>query len=118
MADPKRGDIYKIEVLRHETVGTEYFGYHWYVIISIPAVLDLFALVMAVPLTSPEYDDGIPKDSPSYRKFRIRIFEASRRVEAGEHGLKGDSVALLHQVRPLSIDRFHKVPRGSVNSFV
>lgn len=111
MRVPQRGEIYKIEVLEHEKVGDEFFGHHWYVVISRSDVCKLLNIVLAVPLTSPEYKgSGMPKDLAEYRQFRIRIFEAHKVLEPGATGPKGDSLALVHQVRPLAIERFSNVP--------
>jgi mRNA-degrading endonuclease toxin of MazEF toxin-antitoxin module len=107
---PLRGEIYKITVLEREKVGDEFFGHHWYVVMSRPEVCKLLNVVLAVPLTSPEYKgSGMPKDMSEYRNFRIRILENQKTIEAGESGLKGDSLALVHQVRPLAIERFTNV---------
>src|SRR6266571_3378824 len=104
MIVPQRGDIYKILVHEREAVGGEFHGHHWYIIFSIPATCILFGVVMAVPLTSPEYKaDGTPKDSEQYRQFRIRIPASEKILEPGQHGLDGDSLALVHQIRPLAI---------------
>ena len=108
---PKRGDIYKILVHEHEKVGSEFHGHHWYVVFSIPDTCTLFGIVLAIPLTSPEYkSSGAPKDAVPYRQFRIRIPEEQKILEPGENGLKGDSLALVHQIRPLAIERFTNVP--------
>lgn len=108
---PKRGDIYKLLVLEKETVSNEFHGHHWYVVFSIPDTCTLFGIVLAIPLTSPEYkSDSAPKDTAPYRQFRIRIPASQKMLEAGENGLNGDSLALVHQIRPLAIERFTNVP--------
>ena len=114
---PRRGEIYKIEILEREKTGSEMFGYHAYVIVSTDSIHDLFRVVLGVPLTSPEYkEDGTPKDGLRYRHCRMRIYERQKRLAPGEHGLKGDSLALTYQVRPLAIERFWNVSSsGSVD---
>jgi mRNA-degrading endonuclease toxin of MazEF toxin-antitoxin module len=113
MATPLRGEIYKIEVLERERRGKEFFGYHWYVIVSRPEVANHFGVVMAVPLTSPENKEtGEAKDLGSFRLFRIRIPEDQKNIDPGERGLIGDSLALVHQVRPMDLSRFANVHRS------
>jgi len=115
MSPPKRGEIYKIQIHEAESVGHELKGHHWYVVMSAEVVSRLCGLVLAVPLTSPEHKDtGKPKFStPDYRTFIIRIPEDQRITEPGEHNLTGDSLALVHQIRPLSLERFTNIrPSG------
>lgn len=112
MTGPKRGELYRIEVLQNETVGDEFYGHHWYVIVSSPEVLSLGNVVLAVPLTSPTSKfTGLEKDAdPKYRRIRIRVLEKSKILEPGV-SFEGESLALVHQVRPLAIRALYKPDR-------
>lgn len=111
MSTPKRGEIYKIDIPESETRGSEFHGSHWYVIMSRPEAADYFGVVMAVPLTSPESKTtGAAKDAGPFRLFRIKIPESEKTLAPWEHGLKGDSLALTYQVRPIALMRLMNVP--------
>ena len=73
MVNPERGDIYFVEIEEHEHIGHEFYGPHFYVVVSNNALRGL-GTVVVVPLTSQ------PKDQGGYGKFRIRISEFSERT--------------------------------------
>ena len=112
MPGPQRGDIYFTDVEHGEHIGREFFGPHWYLVVSINAINNFEEIVIAVPLTSPNTDSGEPKDKGDFRFFHIRIPEREKLKDSNDGVCVGDSIALTEQIRVMSVRRFQQ-PRAA-----
>jgi mRNA-degrading endonuclease toxin of MazEF toxin-antitoxin module len=99
---PRRGDIFHLEIAKSEILGGEQYGYRGWVIVSADSInrgVDP-ETVVAVPLTS-----KVHRAEGNYRFFRILIPAKEFIPEPGFGGKFADSLALTEQVRVLSIPR-------------
>jgi hypothetical protein len=116
---PERGDIYYIEIAKSEIMGREFYGSHWYVVLSpkqLNAALNLFT---AIPLTSlTNKSGGEEKDHGPFREFRTRILNADKKADPGQAAavFEGHSIALPEQMRTFSLERLTAPRVGVVES--
>lgn len=119
MPSPERGDIYHIDALKGETMGHEFYGPHWWVVLSIGELNSRLQVFTAVPLTSIiNKSTGKPKDTEVFRYFRIRILEKDKIGDPGQNSaiLIGESLAEPEQIRVFSTLRITSPRIGRVTT--
>lgn len=119
MPVPERGDIYHIDVLKSEIVGREFYGPHWWVVLSTSQLNGALKVFTAAPLTSVNNKvTGEPKDHGDFRHFRIRILNRSKKADPGQNAeiLQGDSIVLTECLRHFSVERITSSRVGTIDS--
>src|SRR5258708_21985355 len=101
---PARGDLYYIDIPQEYRGEREDFGAHMHVVVSREEINKLGKVVIVVPLTSPTYKDGHPrqgtrKDEGIWRNSRIRIPDDQKIWdEDAPHKQTGESLAKTEQM--------------------
>lgn len=116
---PERGDIYYIDVAKSEAIGHEFWGKHWYVVLSPSKLNAALKIFTAIPLTSVVNKvGGEEKDYGDFRYFRTRILHPHKKPEPGQSAavFSGDSIALPEQMRTFALERITAPRVGIVES--
>ena len=119
MPHPERGDIYHIDVPKSEIVGHEFYGPHWWVVLSIGQLNRDLKVFTAIPLNSlHNKQTKRPKDEGDFRFFRIRILAVSKKPDQGQQHadvFHDESIALPESIRHFSVDRITGPRVGTVD---
>lgn len=96
VADPKRGEVYWVNIPKRHTVGSEQYKRRPFLIVSNNSIHYL-EIVIGVPLTFQLHKKN--------RQYRIVVLASDIIMDAGSTLDPGERVALTEQVRCLSILR-------------